>query len=189
MGRPKALLPFAGEPMLCRVVRVLAGVVQPVVVVRAAGQELPPLPFHVECVTDEREGCGPLQGLAAGFKALTGQAEAAYVSSCDVPLLRPAFVQRMIQLLGNHAATVPYHAGRFHPLAAVYRLTVAADVEGMLCQGCLCATGLVDRIAARCVTADELVDVDPRVHSLWNVNTAEQYQAALAELERSACTD
>src|SRR5262245_60341239 len=91
MGRPKAWLPFGGELMLPRVVRLLGEAVRPVVVVAAPGQDVPPLPPEIAVVRDEERGRGPLQGLAAGLDALTGQADAVYLSSCDVPFLRPAF--------------------------------------------------------------------------------------------------
>src|SRR4051794_21124741 len=87
MGRPKAWLPFAGELLLPRVVRLVREAVAPVVVVAAADQELPPLPDEVQVVRDEQKGRGPLQGLAAGLASLAGRVEAAYVSSCDVPFL------------------------------------------------------------------------------------------------------
>src|SRR3954447_23475389 len=87
MGQPKAWLPFAGELLLPRVVRLLGEVVTPIVVVAAVGQELPPLPTAIEVIRDEEPGRGPLQGLVAGLTALQGKAEAAYVSSCDVPFL------------------------------------------------------------------------------------------------------
>jgi molybdopterin-guanine dinucleotide biosynthesis protein A len=70
MGTSKALLPFGPETMLQRVVRILAGVVSPVVVVAAPNQELPDLPHDVIVTRDEREGRGPLEGLRAGLKAL-----------------------------------------------------------------------------------------------------------------------
>ena len=76
MGRPKAWLPFGGELMLQRVVRVLRGVVDPVAVVAAPGQDVPPLPPEVSIVRDEVEGKGPLGGLAAGLAALEGKADA-----------------------------------------------------------------------------------------------------------------
>src|SRR5438270_6622638 len=101
MGRPKAWLPFAGETMLARVVRLLGSVVSPLVVVAAPEQDLPPLPAGVAVVRDPQRGRGPLQGLAAGLEALLGRADAAYVSSCDVPFLEPGFVRRMIELLGE----------------------------------------------------------------------------------------
>src|SRR5258707_10287503 len=96
MGRPKAWLPFAGELMLPRVARILGEVVSPLVVVAAPDQEVPPLPVEITIVRDEEKGRGPLQGLAAGLNALRSRADVAYVSSCDVPFLQPAFVRRMI---------------------------------------------------------------------------------------------
>ena len=94
MGTSKALLPFGPETMLQRVVRLLGRVVTPIVVVAAADQELPELPADVIVTRDEREGRGPLEGLRAGLKALTDAVDAAYVTSCDVPLLVPGFVGR-----------------------------------------------------------------------------------------------
>src|SRR5215470_5813664 len=111
MGRPKAWLPFAGEIMLPRVVRLLREVVEPVVVVAAPGQDVPPLPAEVAMVRDEEQGRGPLQGLAAGLASLRGKADAAFLSSCDVPLLRPAFVLRLVELLGDNLIGVPRVGG------------------------------------------------------------------------------
>src|SRR5258708_825712 len=124
MGRPKAWLPFGDELMLPRVVRLLAEVVAPIVVVAAPGQDLPPLPSDVVVVFDSVQGRGPLQGLTTGLAALphgTETTDAAYVSSCDVPLLLPVFVRRVIELLGASEACVPQVHGFLHPLAAVYR--------------------------------------------------------------------
>ena len=72
MGRPKAWLPFGNEFMLARVVRVLREAVDPVVVVAAPDQDVPPLPPAVRIIRDEIEGKGPLGGLAAGLAALPG---------------------------------------------------------------------------------------------------------------------
>src|SRR5262249_36378969 len=129
MGRPKAWLPFGPDLMLPRVVRLLGEAVSPIVVVAAPQQEGPPLPAEVAVVGDEEKGRGPLQGLAAGLEALAGRCEAAYLSSCDVPFLRPAFVRRLVELLGASAICVPRAGGYHHPLAAVYRLEVAGAVR------------------------------------------------------------
>src|SRR5437660_9957112 len=90
MGRPKAWLPFGDELMLPRVVRLLSEAVSPIVVVAAPGQDIPPLPADVRLVRDEEKGRGPLQGLLAGLTTLQGRADAAYLSSCDVPFLKAA---------------------------------------------------------------------------------------------------
>ena len=75
MGTSKALLPFGPETMLQRVVRLLGGVVSPVVVVvatdaRTDADRVYGLPDDIIFATDEREDRGPLEGLRAGLKAL-----------------------------------------------------------------------------------------------------------------------
>jgi molybdopterin-guanine dinucleotide biosynthesis protein A len=186
MGRPKAWLPFAGEVMLCRVVRLLGDVpLSPIAVVAAPDQELPDLPTGIEVVRDSARGRGPLQGLAGGLAALAGQAEAAYVSSCDVPFLRPAFVRRLIELRGEHAICVPEVGGYRHPLAAVYRIDVEPVVAQLLAEDRLRPAFLFDRIPTRFVRPEELADVDPDFSSLRNLNTPEEYEAAVREGERT----
>lgn len=182
MGRPKAWLPFAGEVMLPRVVRLLGEAVRPVVVVAAPDQDVPPLPPEVAVVRDEEEGRGPLQGLAAGLTALRGQAEAAYLSSCDVPFLRPAFVRRLVDLLGDHAICVPRVGDYHHPLAAVYRLDVADAVARLLAEDRLRPFFLFEAVPTRVVGEADLADVDPTFQTLRNLNTPEDYEAALREV-------
>lgn len=179
MGRPKVRLPFADELMLPRVVRLLSEVVAPVVVAAAADQDLPPLPPHVILTRDPEPDRGPVQGLAAGLSSLPAAVEAAYVSGCDVPLLRPAFVRRMIDLLGEASACVPQVDGRLHPLAAVYRREILPVAEQLLRAGTLRLGDLVRSVPSRLVTAEELRDVDPDLNSLRNLNTPEDYAAAL----------
>lgn len=181
MGRPKAWLPFAGETMLARVVRLLGEAVRPVVVVAAPDQDIPPLPPEVAVVRDEKEGRGPLQGLAAGLAALRGRADAAYLSSCDVPFLKPAFVRRLVELLGDHLICVPRVGGYHHPLAAVYRLEVAEAVARLLAEDRLRPFFLFEAVPTRVVEAAELADVDPTFQTLRNLNTPEDYEAALRE--------
>jgi molybdopterin-guanine dinucleotide biosynthesis protein A len=182
MGRPKAWLPFGAELMLPRVVRLLREVVSPIVVVAAPDQDVPPLPAEVPVVRDEEKGRGPLQGLAAGLTAVRGRADAAYLSSCDVPFLQPAFVRRLIELLGDHAICVPRVGDYHHPLAAVYRLEVADTVEQLLQENRLRPFFLFEALPTRVVAAPELVDVDPTFQTLRNLNTSEEYEAALREV-------
>jgi molybdopterin-guanine dinucleotide biosynthesis protein A len=182
MGHPKAWLPFAGELMLPRVVRLLSEAVHPVVVVAAPDQEVPPLPAEVALVRDEEKGRGPLQGLAAGLTALRGKADAAYLSSCDVPFLRPPFVCRLIDLLGDRAICVPRVGEYHHPLAAVYRIEVADAVARLLAEDRLRPFFLFEAVPTRVVEAAELADVDPAFQTLRNLNAPEDYEAALREV-------
>jgi molybdenum cofactor guanylyltransferase len=180
MGSPKALLPFGSETMLQRVVRLLGSVVSPVVVVAAPDQSLPELPAAVSLTRDEHEGRGPLEGLRAGLKALPATVDAAYVTSCDVPLLVPAFAQRMIELLGDDDIAVMEIDGFPHPLSAVYRRSTLPHVEALLAQDRLRPVFLFDAVKTRRVRPDEMTSVDPQLVTLRNLNTREEYEQALA---------
>jgi molybdopterin-guanine dinucleotide biosynthesis protein A len=181
MGTAKLALPFGPELMLERIVRLLGEVCQPIVVVAAAGQELPTLPSGVIVARDLHPERGPLEGLSAGLAALGEDVEAAYATSCDVPLLVPAFVRRMFELLGDHRAAVPVSGGYHHPLAAVYRRGVVDVVNELLATDRLRPAYLFDIVATRRVEESELIDVDPQLDTLKNLNHPADYLAALAQ--------
>jgi len=181
MGVPKATLPFGPETMLQRVVRLLGTVVSPVVVVAARDQPLPELPDNVKITHDEREQRGPLEGLRAGLKALPNSVEAAYITSCDVPMLEPKFVTRMIELLGDHDIAVMEIDGFPHPLSAVYRRDTLSHVEALLEKDKLRPVFLFDAVRTRRVLPEEMLSADPQLRTLRNLNTREDYFAALSE--------
>lgn len=188
MGQPKAWLPFGGERMLQRIVRILRAAVDPVVVVAAPGQDIPELPAEVTIIRDEVEGRGPLGGLAAGLAALEGKADAAYLSSCDVPFLKAEFVGRILSFLSpvsrppSPEIAVPRIDGFFHPLAATYRVAVLPHVGALLAADRLRPVFLFERVVTRIIEPGELEDIDPGFRSLRNLNTPEDYAAALADI-------
>ncbi|HJU42278.1 MAG TPA: molybdenum cofactor guanylyltransferase [Vicinamibacterales bacterium] len=181
MGVPKATLPFGEETMVQRVVRLLGTVVSPVVVVAARGQGLPALPDGVTITHDEREAKGPLEGIRAGLSALPKSIDAAYITSCDVPLLVPAFVERMIEFIGDHDIAVMEVDGFPHPLSAVYRRSTLPYVESLLAADRLRPVFLFDAVRTRRVKPEEMMTVDPELRTLRNLNTPEDYRAALAD--------
>jgi molybdopterin-guanine dinucleotide biosynthesis protein A len=183
------MLPFGPELMLERVVRLVGQAVDPVVVVAAAGQDLPELPSEIVVVCDRRPDQGPLEGLAVGLKALEDRAEAAFVTACDVPLLVPAFVRRVIEMLPGFDIAVPHVDGFDEPLAAVYRTSVLDEVESLLELNRRRPAFLFEKTVTRRITAAELADIDSGLDSLANVNSPDDYCAALAKAGFNLPTD
>jgi molybdopterin-guanine dinucleotide biosynthesis protein A len=167
--------------MLQRVVRLLGSVVSPMVVVAARDQELPWLGPDVAVTRDEREAKGPLEGIRAGLTALPESASAAYITSCDVPLLIAGFVRRMVELLGDCDIAVMEIDGFPHPLSAVYRRAVLPRVESLLAEDRLRPVFLFDAVKTRRVKPEEMVDIDPQLLTLRNLNRREDYLAALTD--------
>jgi molybdopterin-guanine dinucleotide biosynthesis protein A len=181
MGSSKALLPFGPETMLQRVVRLLREVVSPIVIVAAVGQQLPDLPSDVIVAYDEHEGRGPLEALRAGLKALPHHVDAAYVTSCDVPLLVPKFVRQMLDLVQGYDVAVMEIDGFTHPLSAVYRRATLPFVEHLLSQDRLRPAFLFEAVNTRRVRPEEMTAADPDLRTLRNLNTREDYERALAD--------
>ena len=188
MGTPKATLEWHGTTLLRRVTGIVGRAVSgPVIVVRAPGQPLPALGPEVEVAEDRVEGRGPLQGLAAGLAAVGDRAEAAFLSSTDVPLLHPYFVARVLAAMDDDVDVVlPVARGYPQPLAAAYRVSLLPVVEDLLGQDRLKPAFLFDACRVRRLSDDELLDgsrlakLDPALDSVLNLNEPADYEAALA---------
>jgi molybdopterin-guanine dinucleotide biosynthesis protein A len=189
MGRPKANLEWHGSTLLHRVTGIVwRAVAGPVVVVRAPDQELPALPPGVRVVEDAAEGRGPLQGLAAGLAAVADEAEMAYVSSTDVPLLHPSFVRAVVGAATreNVDVALPVVHGFRHPLAAAYRTSLLPAVEELIAEDRMRPAFLFERSRVRELTeadllADpELAGADPELLSVLNLNEPDDYERARA---------
>jgi molybdenum cofactor guanylyltransferase len=189
MGRPKANLEWHGSTLLHRVTGIVRRAVGgPVVVVRAPDQELPELPPGVRVVEDAAEGRGPLQGLAAGLAAVAAEAEVAYVSSTDVPLLHPVFVRAVVSAATREDVDValPVVHGFRHPLAAAYRTALVPEVEALIAEDRMRPAFLFERARVRELTEDdllgdgELAAADPELLSVLNLNEPDDYERARA---------
>lgn len=176
MGRDKASLPFGGETLLERTLRLVGEVVDELLVVARQGQ---PVPKGVRVARDPRNGLGPLAGLATGLSAIG--ARRAFVTSCDVPFLRPAYVRRMLDLSEDHAITVPLVDGYYMTTSAVYTPEVVPAARELIRGGRLRPRFLVEAFPSRIVREDELRDVDPQLESFRNCNTPLDYEQALRD--------
>jgi molybdenum cofactor guanylyltransferase len=193
MGVPKAALEWHGSTLLARTCGVLrrAGL-DPVLVVRAPGQDLPALPTYVEVVDDPREGLGPLQGMAVGLTDLTDRAEVAFVCSTDLPFLHAELVRRVLRPFSHPVdgaaldVVLPVARGYPQPLSAAYRTRLAPVVAALVAADRLRPAfifedAMVLRLDDDALLADAaLRAADPTLESLVNVNERADYDAARA---------
>lgn len=190
MGTPKASLEWHGSTLLRRTVGIVARAADgPVVVVRAQDQELPALPKGILIADDPREGKGPVQGIATGLAALRGRADIAFICSTDLPFLHPAFIRRLLRVLGDSDATdvaLPVACGFRQPLAAAYRVSLADAAERLVKDDRLGPAFLFDEAAVEQLDDEALrkdlvlATLDPDLDSVVNVNTPADYEAARA---------
>jgi len=179
MGTPKALLQFSGEPLIVHMVRKLEQLFDEIILVAAPEQKLPPLPVTV--VQDDIAYQGPVGGIYYGLRA--SNSPASFATSCDVPFLSPSLVAYLVGRIPDHDVVVPHWQGRLQPLHAVYRRSVLPLLQQQLDQGRLRPVYLYEKVRTCEVHEDEIRRVDPDGSSFINMNTPEEYDAALARWE------
>ena len=182
MRSPKAWLKFGDETLLQRVIRLVQGATDPVVVVSAPDQSLPPLPRGILLAHDAKPNRGPLEGLLAGLMALPEQVEFVFVTSTDAPFLNPAWISRLIELVEGYDCAIPRSDGFMHPLSALYRRepTLAA-VRELLRSDRLRLLELAALLKSKVVDGEMMRDIDPDLQTLRNLNTPEDYEHALRD--------
>jgi molybdenum cofactor guanylyltransferase len=171
MGAPKALLDWHGAPLVHRVAGILARVCDPVIVVAAAGQALP-LPAGAELAVDAAPARGPLEGVAAGVRALGGRAHTVFLAATDLPLLHPAFVSYLLEALPGFDAALVVAGGHDQPLAAAYEARLLARAPELLAAGRPRVAALLDGARVHRLSSDDVAEPD----SLRNANTPQEYR-------------
>ena len=147
---------------------------------------MPALDPAVEVVADEREGRGPVQGIAAGLAAIGSRAEVAYVSATDVPLLHPAFIRRVVSAVDGFDVALPDVGGYRQPLSAAYRVALVGALRELLAGDGTSHGSLFERSRVRHMSADDLLEdptlarLDPALLSVSNLNEPVEYERAHA---------
>lgn len=179
-GSDKASALVAGRPMLQWVTDALSGDCERLVIVRAAGQILPPLEIRcaASVVEDRWEARGPLAGLASGFPVV--ETEYCFATSCDAPLVQPDLIRALARLARGHDIALVEAGGRLNPLMAVYRpATCLPAFEQAVERSDLKITVAFAGLDVVVMEEARARTFDPGLLSLVNANRPE----ALAEVE------
>jgi molybdopterin-guanine dinucleotide biosynthesis protein A len=152
-------------------------------------QGWPDLPARL--VPDLVAGGGPLAGLAAGL--VVAEAPWALVLACDMPLVRPPLLARLLSLRAGYDAVVPLrhdHADgggprntrAAEPLLALYARGCLPVVQGCLDRGERRMVAPLDRLRVRYVEPDAWRADDPGGQSFLNLNRPEDLEL-LAQID------
>jgi molybdenum cofactor guanylyltransferase len=171
MGQDKASLLIGAETFLQRAIRIGRAVSDDVIVVARASQPAPP---GVRVVHDPIEDLGPLAGISEGLAA--SRTDLNIVIACDMPLIKPAVLQRFVAAIGEHDACVAMVDGRASVLCGVYRSRVAPIARQMVDHGERRVTAFVDRLTTKRVDAALLRDIDPELETFFSCDTPEAYR-------------
>ena len=179
MHRDKAALQYGGKTQLDRAVDLAARHVGKVFVSVRANQAADPTRAQRPLIVDSVEGEGPIVGIRS---ALAAHPQVAWlVLACDLPFLSDTALSQLLRQRDPAALATAFrstHDGLPEPLCAIWEPAAASALSVYQADGGRCPRKFLIRHAAPLL---EPLDK----HALDNVNTPEEYIAALATLEAS----
>ena len=200
MGSTKALLPVppAQTPLLVHIIKRLQTVVQPEVWVIANDSQIAAEVsscgvygegVRVRVQPDSWPGFAALGGIATGLECVS---DWALLLACDLPLVNPDLCARLAAFAREsdgelHAerwdAIVPVVDGHDEPMHALYHPRCLPAIRHLIDIDERRANAIFSAVRTRYVNETELRLIDPDLHSFINVNTPDEWQAALRLLD------
>lgn len=182
MGQAKADLLWEGRTFLAHILETLEPIVDQRVVVAAVEQSLGELPPNVRILRDSQPYEGPLVALGLTLTELANEVDAVFLTGCDNPLLPAVVIRELFERLETFdAVMLTGEDGQPRALTAVYRpATCKEPVQKLVATGERRLRAVVPRLRTHLIPFAELQRIDPQLHALANINTPEDYEAALA---------
>lgn len=179
MRTDKAALEYGGQPQLRRAFEMLSKVCAATFVSVRPDQRDDPARAGYPQIVDRQPGIGPIAGISA---ALLEHPKAAWlVLACDLPFLTEGTLQNLIGHRDPHKIATAYkstHDGLPEPLCAIWEPAAREAVLASIASGKQCPRKFL-------INADvALIDL-PERQALDNVNTREEFSAAVAALGES----
>lgn len=179
MGKIKADLPWKASDFLHTILEQLAFFCNELIV--SANHAVDVKGYKATVVPDIIPGCGPLSGIHAALSAATSRH--AFVIACDMPYICAPAAQHLCSLAEGWDVVVPVSGRRAEPLFACYAKSCIPVIETLLSQDRRKAAELFSFVRCRKIPVEELMLFDPGLGLLRNINSPEEYQAALNEIK------
>ena len=174
LGREKALLEIAGQPLLARTVHTLAPLSDDIVVVTNQPARYANLNLPVRFVPDDQAGVGSLMGIYSGIKAV--RHPWALAVACDMPFLNADLLRYMLSLTPGYDVVIPHLPEGLEPLHAIYNHRCRSPMGRLLAQGHRKIIAFFPEVRVRYVTEEEIDLFDPQRRSFINVNTPQDWE-------------
>lgn len=178
MRADKAALAYQGQTQLERAMGLLEALLPRAFVSVRADQSDDPLRARFARIVDRHQDIGPIAGVLA---AQAEHPQAAWlVLACDLPLMDRASLEHLLRARDPARLATAYrssHDALPEPLCAIYEPASAAALRAHLGAGRNCPRKFL-------LSADVKIIDQPNRQALDNINTPEEYGAAMARLNQ-----
>jgi len=189
MKRDKGLMNLAGEPMVCRVVDGISGVVDEVLVVVGSVEQhknySDVLGNRAEILIDAYGNGSPLVGAITGLQRARG--EYALITACDMPFVSHDVVRWIFaEAEGHDGTTFEWPNGWIEPFFSIYHVEHSLRIAGDLFEEKNMRLRMILRRLpdVKHIPIDALRERDPDLFILFDVDTEEATIEAEKILEK-----
>jgi molybdopterin-guanine dinucleotide biosynthesis protein A len=175
-GQEKYFFRYQGRTFIERLVDTLRGLVDEIILVARDPEQCRRFDHlsGIRCITDIRQGIGPIGGLHAG--TLAAQGDLLFVSACDMPCIDAGVISYLFSAIGDYDAAIPsWNEELLEPLMAVYRRD--AILEYLKTHESYSLRPMIRSIDTLYVPVNDLRQFDKNLRSFTNINK-------LADLEQ-----
>jgi molybdopterin-guanine dinucleotide biosynthesis protein A len=190
LGQDKGLVQLSNRPLVKHVMEKTKDLVDERLVVVSSKVQAERysnvLGRDANVLVDDAEVHGPVAGATTGFERAQGKYS--LLLPCDTPFVSRDILHLLLELCINRNAAVPRWPNCYiEPLQAAYCTKPALEAaRSALLSGKLNLQAMVDKMQrVRYVSTLVLEQLDPRLRTFFNVNTALDLKKAHAMLKRS----
>ena len=180
MGQSKALVPFAGRPLICRLVERLSPVADELIITTNEADKLAFLhedypTLNIRFASDLHDYRGALPGIHTALEAAANPFVA--IVACDMLFASPRLViaEAIAMKESGSDMVVPVNKHGFEPFHALYRRSACLPaVRELLENGDKRAQSFFERVNVREFTQAEVLEAEPMGGCFINANTPEE---------------
>ncbi|MDP3564059.1 MAG: molybdenum cofactor guanylyltransferase [Methanoregula sp.] len=172
-GQEKYFFVYKGRTFIERLIDTLDQVVDEIILVAKDPGQCKRFSHldGIRCITDIRQGIGPIGGLHAGMLAAHG--DTLFACACDMPCIEAGVVRYLFDALGDADAAIPcWNSDMFEPLFAVYRRSVL--LQYLEDHESYSLRPMIRSINTRYVPVEDLRQFDPMLKTFTNINKLEE---------------
>ena len=180
MGQSKALVPFAGRPLICRMVDRLSPVADELIITTNEGDKLAFLSeqypdLEIKLVPDLHDFRGALPGIHTALEAASNPFVA--IIACDMLFASPRLVvaEALAMKESEKDMVVPVNKHGYEPFHAMYRREACLPaVRELLAKGDKRAQSFFDSVSIREFSQAEVLEAEPMGGCFINANTPDE---------------
>ena len=175
-GSNKALSRIDGDRLIERLCRAVGSVTGRMMLITHTPEDYAFL--KLESRKDLVPRCGPIGGIYTALR--TADTPLCLCVACDMPFVRPEFLEYMVERSSGYDVVVPVNHGREEPLCAVYRETCVPAIEDRIQARRYKIAGFFDEVRVLRLVPEEGGFHDNDM--FFNINDRTDYDEALKRM-------